>query len=325
MSAPRPRGSPSVGEREAHGSKVRPTRMGVARPCSAASRPRPCPPHPRGGRPLMSSRHSTRAEHAPYRWGCPYRIGDRIVRGQACPTPVGVVHGRASTFRHRARTPHPRGGHPETSLAIQITLQRAPRRWGSPRWRQRHGRPPRPAPPAWGSPVLGTCEQPPDATGPTPVGVARPSTYTARPTRHRPHARGGGPTAGAIACLAQRSAPPAWGSPRGIGPGPSTAGTPAHTCGRGPRKDARPPGRAPSGPRPWASYLESGEAARRRPARAPPRHPASRAAGDGPADGSPRQPACTITLCENRPPRRRPLPARSRWRPTPVGVARFSP
>ena len=131
-----------------------------------------------------------------------------------------------------SRRPHARGGGPHLHNATEALRQSSPRAWGwtaTSRWRARPSRvvPTRvgvdrvsahtlmrwaaSSPRAWGWTVSGSQRGCRRCVVPTRVGVDRLPDAQAPEKNSRPHARGGGPSAGVSAGAAGASSPRAWG------------------------------------------------------------------------------------------------------------------
>ncbi len=170
---------------------VLPTRVGMVRSACGCCLAPWRSPHPRGDGPAEGTMPFRIVLFSPPAWGWSAMRAGLTTRTAVLPTRVGMV--RLGVRRHRrdCGSPHPRGDGPTPSRPARCRFRFSPPAWGwSARSQQREIR----------RRVL-----------PTRVGMVRGRGYLLVNYASSPHPRGDGPMKRAVAAIARRFSPPAWG------------------------------------------------------------------------------------------------------------------
>jgi len=168
-----------------------PTPVGMVRPHPRRSSGTRACPHARGDGPSPGNVSSTSSTLSPRPWGWSGNAGAVLYPGRLVPTPVGMVRANGAPRLPRRPCPHARGDGPTSASA-----------WGSARALS-----PRP----WGWSVQEDIAALLLALVPTPVGMVRAESRTARFPRPCPHARGDGPSPHGSSGKMQHLSPRPWG------------------------------------------------------------------------------------------------------------------
>ena len=170
-----------------------PTRVGMARSCSACLTQSSGFPHPRGDGPVFSIRAFSPSMISPPAWGWPGAAPATVEQTMDFPTRVGMARAHPFQKGRAARFPHPRGDGPRNG-EIHVHTNRI-------------------SPPAWGWPAFDGIEEEVGDDFPTRVGMARNSTSANSGYWRFPHPRGDGPPTPWSARCSRLISPPAWGWP----------------------------------------------------------------------------------------------------------------
>ena len=171
--SPRPWGWSGAVLQSERRCNVFPTPVGMVRDNRSNVRENISFPHARGDGPYPRGYFFLHSAFSPRPWGWSEGGNTRTSGCFVFPTPVGMVRPAEKSDNIIIRFPHARGDGPSINIAHFSTSWFSPRPWG---WSE-----------------LNQNESLSNTVFPTPVGMVRPSSGTARDCSCFPHARGDGP------------------------------------------------------------------------------------------------------------------------------------